>query len=87
MDIFLFEGASITSVVGAPVKVRPAPWFLFTALSPFVVLFKELLEMKYLWQKPYQLDNRRLIEFLGYEPRTPLVQSVEETLRGLGCLR
>ncbi|MBO9667789.1 MAG: NAD(P)H-binding protein [Bdellovibrio sp.] len=79
--------AAISHAVGTPTKVRSAPWMLFATLSPFVVLFRELLEMRYLWQRPYQLDNRRLIEFLGHEPGTPLPQAVETTLRGLGCIR
>ena len=68
------------------VKVKAIPWILFLLLSPFVTVFRELLEMRYLWQKPYQLDNRRLVQFLGFEPATPLNQAVEKTLRGLGCL-
>ncbi|UYL09659.1 NAD(P)H-binding protein [Bdellovibrio sp. SKB1291214] len=69
-----------------PAVIKPAPWFLFKLLSPFVVVFRELLEMKYLWTKPYKLDNSKLIGFLGHEPKTPLVEAVHDTLVGLGCL-
>ncbi len=69
------------------IKVKAMPWMLLKILSPFVTLFREMMEMQYLWQKPYQLENRRLIQFLGYEPVTPLDQAVEATLKGLGCLQ
>jgi hypothetical protein len=42
--------------------------------------------MRYLWRKPLQLDNRKLVAFLGSEPHTGLDQAVETTLRGLGCI-
>jgi nucleoside-diphosphate-sugar epimerase len=51
-----------------------------------VSLFREVSEMRYLWQKPLALDNRKLTALLGREPRTPLDQAVREALRDLGCL-
>ena len=54
--------------------------------SPFVPLFRELLEMRYLWNEPVVMSNNRLVEFLGEEPRTPLVEAVSETLADFGCL-
>jgi hypothetical protein len=51
-----------------------------------VPLFRELAEMRYLWQQPVRLDNRRVVATLGAEPRTPLGRAVRETLTGLGCL-
>lgn len=54
--------------------------------SPFVTTFRELLGMRYLWQQPVRLDNRRLVQQLGHEPHTPLDEAVEATLVGLGCL-
>jgi hypothetical protein len=54
--------------------------------SPFVVLFRELQEMRYLWRTPLQLDNRRLLAVLGQEPHTPLDEAVACALAQLGCL-
>ncbi len=65
---------------------RSFPWWLITLASPVVKLFGEINEMHYLWQKPLQLDNRKLIAFLGSEPHTDLHDAVRETLRGLRCL-
>ena len=68
------------------IPARAFPWWLATLASPFVTLFRELREMRYLWQEPLQLDNRKLVAFLGSEPHTELDQAVGETLRGLGCM-
>ena len=51
-----------------------------------VETFREMLEMRYLWREPLQLDNRKLVAFLGGEPHTPLDTALRETLSGLGCL-
>jgi len=55
-------------------------------LSPFVPLFRELLEMRYLWKVPIRMDNAHLKTALGSEPHTPLDIAVRDTLVGLGCL-
>ena len=62
------------------------PWWLMKLIAPFVVTVREMLEMRYLWQTPLLLDNRRLVAALGQEPHTPLEQAVEATLADLGCL-
>jgi hypothetical protein len=43
-------------------------------------------EMRYLWRKPHRLDNSELVEVLGEEPRTPIVEAVRRTLLDLKCL-
>jgi nucleoside-diphosphate-sugar epimerase len=70
---------------GAP--IRRFPWVLVYALAPFVETFREMLEMRYLWKKPVQLDNAKLVAFLGEEPHTPTDRMLRETLTGLGCLK
>jgi len=67
-------------------EVRALPWSVMRALSPFVVTFRELLEMRYLWRQPVRMSNARLMAVLGREPHTPLDRAVEATLVGLGCL-
>ncbi len=42
--------------------------------------------MRYLWRQPLQMRNDRLVAVLGQEPHTPLLEAVESTLVGLGCL-
>jgi nucleoside-diphosphate-sugar epimerase len=68
-------------------RIRQFPWPLIYAASPFVESFREMLEMRYLWQQPVRLDNLKLVAFLGAEPHTPLDAAVRATLVGLACLR
>lgn len=78
---------AIARVVGRPdLTVRSFPWWAVGLGRPLVPLAREIWEMRYLWNRPVQLDNRKLVAFLGEEPHTPLDRAVEESLKGLGCL-
>ncbi|MBS0256700.1 MAG: NAD(P)H-binding protein [Proteobacteria bacterium] len=77
---------AIERVVGHPVKRRQLSWSGIKLAAPFVPLFREVLEMQYLWQMPIRMSNRRLTDFLGTEPRTPIDIAVATTLASLGCL-
>jgi len=68
----------------APVK--RFPWWAMKLASPFVGFCREVLEMRYLWQRPLRLDNRKLAAFLGAEPHTPLDEAVRQSLMRVGCL-
>jgi nucleoside-diphosphate-sugar epimerase len=79
--------AAIRKAAGNPnIKVGKTPWTLLRLASPFVPLFGELIEMRYLWNTPIRMNNARLKAVLGEEPRTPLEAAVHDTLVGLGCL-
>jgi nucleoside-diphosphate-sugar epimerase len=67
--------------------IRRFPWFAVYLAAPFVETLREMIEMRYLWSTAVQLDNRKLVAFLGEEPHTPLDQALRETLGGLGCLQ
>ncbi|NWE24027.1 NAD-dependent epimerase/dehydratase family protein [Pseudomonas gingeri] len=71
---------------GGAVKQRAFPWWLVRLAAPVVPTFREMLEMRYLWQQPLRMDNTRLLAVLGKEPHTPLDQAVLATLVGQGCL-
>ena len=79
------ERAVVRSGAAAP-RVRDFPWGLVRVGAPVVPLFRELLEMRYLWQQPVRMDNSALLAVLGEEPHTPLDVAVQATLEGLGCL-
>ena len=96
-DVFHFAGhwfeagiemaLAIQRVVGEPrPRIRRFPWALAYALSPFVTVFREMLELRYLWQSPVRLDNAKLVAFLVTEPHTQIDAAVRITLEGLGCL-
>jgi nucleoside-diphosphate-sugar epimerase len=71
---------------GAQPALRAFPWWLVTLASPFVTTFRELREMRYLWNEPVRMSNARLSAVLGAEPHTPLDVAIEATLEGMGCL-
>ncbi len=77
---------AIRRAVGRTVSVWRMPWFAVAAASPFVALFREMVEMRYLWKVPLQLDNTRLEALIGPEPHTPVDDAVWATLGSLGCL-
>jgi nucleoside-diphosphate-sugar epimerase len=78
---------AIRRALGRPdLPQRPFPWFLVPLLAPFVTMFREMGEMRYLWREPLALDNTRLVQALGREPHTPLDEAVTSALRDLGCL-
>jgi nucleoside-diphosphate-sugar epimerase len=81
--------AAIRGATGNPrLRAWPFPWPLVVALQPFVRLFHEMAEMRYLWRQPIALDGSKLEAFLGAAlPATPLDAAVRDTLVGLGCLK
>lgn len=93
-EVFHFRGHSFErgvalaeatrTAAGAPsAPIRSFPWFAIYLLAPFMETFREMLEMRYLWQQTVLLDNAKLTAFLGEEPHTPLEPALRETLRGL----
>jgi nucleoside-diphosphate-sugar epimerase len=79
---------AIRRAVGRPdLKAKKFPWTVAWLLRPFVTLFRELHEMRYLWKMPVHLRNDRLVAVLGSEPHTPLDEAVRTTLTGIGCLK
>lgn len=78
-------GARSTNATKAP-TVRAFPWWLVMLASPFVPLFREMREMRYLWRVPVRMHNAHLVRTLGAEPHTPIDDAVRATLKGLGCV-
>ncbi|MEM5473914.1 NAD-dependent epimerase/dehydratase family protein [Hoeflea sp. AS60] len=80
-------GNAIRRVTGlTELPTKRFPWWMLRIAKPFVPVFRELTEMRYLWQRELHMRNDRLVARLGVEPRTPIDQAVRETLSSLGCL-
>lgn len=78
---------AIRRAVGRPeLPIRAMPWWLLGLAAPFNETLRGLREMRYLWREAIRLDNRRLVAFLGEEPRTPLDEAVRTTLAAIGSL-
>jgi nucleoside-diphosphate-sugar epimerase len=95
-ETFHFQGHELTghelhraleAAAGRPLKLGRLPWLALRALAPVNETFRELLEMRYLWDQPVLLDNGRLLGRLGEEPRTDLVAALRTTLSGLSIAR
>ena len=61
-------------------RIKPFPWWVVKLASPLVNAFHEMLEMRYLWQVPMQLDNTKLRALIGSEPHTPIGVALAATL-------
>jgi nucleoside-diphosphate-sugar epimerase len=78
---------AVRRVVGRPdLPIRPLPWWALRLAAPFNETLREMMEMRYLWQRPLRLANAKLTAFLGHEPHTPLDAAVAATLVALSCL-
>ena len=62
--------AAIRRAVGRDLPVRRLPWRLMRLAAPVVPLFRELVEMRYLWEQPVRMTNDRLVAAIGPEPPT-----------------
>lgn len=78
--------AAIRRVVGRDLPERAFPWWLMRLGGPLGGFPREAIEIEGFWRNPVRLDNRRLVQLLGREPRTAATQAVATTLAGLGCL-
>lgn len=61
-------------------RIKAFPWWLVKLGSPFVNALHEMLEMRYLWQIPLELDNAKLRASIGQEPHTPIEVALAATL-------
>lgn len=86
---YFARGVEIAEAVraanGGQGKITGMPWAALILLSPFVRLFRELAEMRYLWEETAELDNAKLISFLGHEPHTDIKEALSWTLAAMGC--
>lgn len=94
-EVFHFRGQQVTGrefidalqvAAGRKLAVRRLPWFALGVIAPFSAMMREMLEMKYLWDRPVLLDNARLVAKLGTEPSTPLPIALRAALAGMGSL-
>lgn len=77
---------AIRRAAGRRLRVFAFPWWLIRAAGLFGGFPREAAEIAPYWRHPVRLDNARLVDLLGEEPRTPLDIAVTETLASFGCL-
>jgi nucleoside-diphosphate-sugar epimerase len=72
---------AVRDAIGNPgLPIYQFPWMIMILGAPFATFMRESLEMRYLWESPLRLDNRKLVGLLGSEPHTPLPQAVAAAL-------
>lgn len=77
--------AAIRRVAGdAGLKVIRFPWPVVPLLAPFMMLMRELTEMRYLWKENLHMGNDKLVAFLGSEPHTPIDVALRSALADIG---
>jgi nucleoside-diphosphate-sugar epimerase len=69
-----------TLPAGVPLKRAHLPWALLRVGGLIVPMWRELAEMRYLWDVPHRLSGERLAALIGTVPLTRLEQALEEAL-------
>jgi len=67
---------ALASVSGEAVKVKSFPWWLIRLASPFSIVCRGILEMRYLWQGELSLSGDKLHNLLGADLPTTDIHTV-----------
>lgn len=67
-----------------PFRRGGAPWILLRAMALFMPLWREILEMRYLWETPHGLAGDALARWLPSFRATPLPAALRASLDDLG---
>ncbi len=62
-------------------KLASLPWGLMRIGSPFVPIWRELVEMRYLWDVPHRLDDSKLKALVGDIPKTDIAQALRLSIK------
>ncbi len=73
---------------GTPLKVASIPWGFMKLCAPLVPIWRELVEMRYLWEVPHGLADHALVGALGAAPHhTPFAEALSAALTQSGTIR
>jgi len=75
--------AAAEGVVGRALRTGNLPWGIIRLLAPFKPMWRELLVMRYLWERPHALDDAALRSLIGTVPQTPLQLALRSALADL----
>ena len=68
--------AAIGTSLGRSIKLRKMSWLPLQIARPFWPVAKHLLEMRYLWNKPHQIDGAKFSALLPDFKMTPLSEAL-----------
>ena len=75
--------AATEVVVGRSLRTGNLPWGVIRLLAPFKPMWRELLVMRYLWERPHGLDDAELRSLIGPVPQTPVPLALPAALAEL----
>ncbi|MDF1857208.1 epimerase [Pseudooceanicola sp.] len=75
--------AAMTRVTGRKVTAKPLAWWPLKALRPFMPAMKGVLEMRYLWSHPHELEGTTLATLLPDYAPTPLDRALAQAIAAL----
>ncbi len=70
--------ARVGAALGIEAETARVPMFVIRALGLFIPFMRELPEMAYQWEVPFEVDDRRFVEAFGWSA-TPIEEAVEAT--------
>ena len=65
-----------------PLKVKRFPWGLVRLMGAFSAPMREVVEMRYLWKVPHEIDGSKLARILPDFQPTACVTAIHEALEG-----
>lgn len=75
--------AAISAILGQKVMAQTMSWLPIHLARPFWREAKHILEMRYLWNTPHQLDGTALLRAVPELQSTPLRDALERAVRPL----
>lgn len=78
--------ALIADATGREVARRRVPWWAMRLAAPVWPMGRELLEMRYIWNRPHRVDGMLLRARLPGFEATPPEEGIRRALAGLGQL-
>lgn len=68
--------AAAEAAVGRSLTLRRFPWWALSLMAPFIPFIREIKEMRYLWNRPHQIDGTQFAELLPTFTETPLAEAM-----------
>lgn len=75
--------SALEPIVGRSLRTVNLPWGVIRLGAPFMPMWRELVAMRYLWERPHALDDSSLRTLIGAPPHTPLPSALRSALADL----
>jgi nucleoside-diphosphate-sugar epimerase len=72
---------AIAAAAGRPMRNRGFPWWALRLAAPVWPMGRELLEMRYLWERPHRIDGGKLARLLPEFRASGLEAAMRDCLR------